>query len=422
MSVPVGEAPTSFIQRIRQEFSFIKGNYAVLITSWILIDFAVEIPVAYYALYVLGLGATETIVGTIGLFQFLALASMQFPGGYLADKFGRKWLISSMTFGVTLSYIFYAIAPSWHFILIGAVLMSFFNSTYQPALMAMVADSLPPEKRGMGFGIVTLIASASTTPGPVVAALLFSNFGLIQGMRIGYGIIVGLFLIAAILRAFKLKETMVTVERPGLSEILKSYPVALKESLAVWKKVPSSMLYLFLSLLITQFGFATVMLYFPLFAINELLIDAAIWPLIMAAVPITIIILSIPVGKAVDKATRKIPLLASYLVFGASMWLFMNGNITVLFVSLALVGVGQVMLNAAFGALQADLTPRAERGKVMGFANFVGFIVMALGNLAGGVLYEHFSPHLPFLVAAASVLPSFVLTLLLVHEPEKKEE
>jgi MFS family permease len=94
---------------LRREFSFIKGNYAVLVVSWILIDFAMEIPTAYYALYVLGLGATETIVGTIGLFQFLALASMQFPGGYLADKFGRRWIVCLMTFGVALSFIFMAV-------------------------------------------------------------------------------------------------------------------------------------------------------------------------------------------------------------------------------------------------------------------------------------------------------------------------
>ncbi len=68
------------IQRIKQEFSFIKGNYAVLVVSWILIDFASEIPAAYYALYVLGLGATETILGTIGLFPILGSGFDAVPG------------------------------------------------------------------------------------------------------------------------------------------------------------------------------------------------------------------------------------------------------------------------------------------------------------------------------------------------------
>jgi MFS family permease len=411
-----------FLDKLRHEFAFIQGNYAVLVVSWILIDFAMEIPTAYYALYVLGLGATETIVGTIGLFQFLALASMQFPGGYLADKFGRRWIVCLMTFGVALSYLFYAAAPSWPFILIGAVLMSLFNSTYQPALMAMIADALPPERRGMGFGIVTLIASAATTPGPAVAAVLHTTFGLMDGMRVGYGIVVALFLAAAVLRVARLKETVTNPEKPRLGELLSSYPTAMKESFAVWKRVPRSLLYLFTSLIAVQFGFATVMVYFPVYAVKELLIDEAVWPLLMTAAPITTILLSIPIGKTVDKVSRKAPILLSYLLFGVAMCIFVHGNLPLLMLSLVIVGAAQVMMNAAFSALQADLTPRRERGKVNGFTNFAGFIFMAVGSLAGGILYEHFAPQLPFFIAAASVLPAFVLTWALVHEPEQREE
>jgi len=407
---------------LRNQFSFIKGNYAVLVGSWVLIDFAMEVPATYYALYVLELGATETIVGMIALFSFLALASMQFPGGYLADKFGRKWLISSMTFGVALSYIFYAVAPSWHLILIGAVLMSLFNSTYQPALMAMIADSLPAERRGMGFSIIMLITSASTTPGPIVAGILYNQFGMVQGMRIGYGIVVALFLVAAFLRLLRLKETVVNTEKPSLNELFHSYPIAMKESFGVWRKVPRSMLYLFLSLAIMTFGIATVHLYFVVYAVEELLIDKTVWSLILTALPITMIALSIPIGKIVDKVNRKLPILAAYIIFGVSMWLFVYGNLPRLFISLILVGAGQIMMNSAFSALQADLIPKEQRGKVNGFTNFANFILMAIGSAAGGILYEHVSPQLPFLLTIALVVPSFVLTLIMVHEPEKREE
>jgi len=412
----------TLVERLKHEFSFIKGNYAVLVGSWILIDFAMELPGTYYSLYVLKLGATETVLGMIGLFSFLALASMQFPGGYLADKFGRKWLISSMTFGVALCYIFYAVAPSWHFILIGAILMSLFNSTYQPALMAMVADSLPSERRGMGFSIIMLITSASTTPGPLVAGALRNQFGLVEGMRIGYGVVVVLFLIAAFLRLLRLEETMVNTRKPGLSELLHSYPVAMKESFAVWKKVPRSMFYLFLSLAVITFGVASVNLYLVVYATEVLLVDEAIWPFILTALPITMILLSIPMGKIVDKMSRKIPILVAYVIFAASLWLFVNGDLLRLFVSLVLFGAAQVMIGSAFSALQADLTPKEQRGKVNGFTNFVNCILMALGSLVGGILYEHVSPQVPFFLAIVLIVPSFALTLMMVHEPEKKEQ
>jgi len=407
---------------LRHEFSFIRGNYAVMITSWLLVDFASELPATYFSLYVLGLGATETILGVIGLSQFLALASLQFPGGYLADKYGRKWLISTMTFGVALSFILYAVAPSWPFILVGVILMSIFNSTYQPALNAMISDSLPAEKRGMGFGIVMLIASVSTTPSPAVAGVLRANFGLIPGMRIAYGIVIVLFLIAAFFRFFFLKETVVTASRPSLNEIFQSYPTALKESFSVWRKIPKSMLYLFLSFSVVTFGFSAITLFTVIYATRVLLIDEVVWAFLIAILPITTIVLALPVGKIVDKIKRKTPILLSTLVFGLTMWIFVNGDLARVALALVLLGVAQVMMMTSFSALQTDLTPKEQRGKVNGFINFANYIVMAGGSLVGGYMYEHVAPQAPFMLAIACVLPSFLLTLVLVKEPEKREE
>ena len=409
-----------FRDTLRREFSFIKGNYAILVLSWILMDFSMELPATYYALYVLELGATETILGMIGFSSFLALAAVQFPGGYLADKFGRRWLVSSMTFAVALCYIFFAIAPSWHFILIGTVVMSLCH-IYQPALMAMIADAVPSERRGMGFSLIMLIVSASTTPGPFVARILYLQFGLVDGMRIGYGIVTALFLVAAFIR-LRLTETMTDVRRPGVREILSSLPISLKESLRVWKSVPRSMFYLFLSLVTLNLGWATSNLYLVVYAVQELGIDEAIWPLILTGLFVAMIVLAIPVGKVVDRFNRKVPLLFSYAAFLAGLLFFMSGDFSRVFVSLVLFGVANILINAAYGALEADLTPKAQRGKVMGFSNFSNDIVMAIGNLIGGILYEHFSPQLPFYFTSALLLPSFLLTLIKVHEPEKREE
>jgi predicted MFS family arabinose efflux permease len=241
-------------------------------------------------------------------------------------------------------------------------------------------------------------------------------------MRIAYGIVVILFLAAAFLRFFFLKETVVSASKPHLKEIIHSYPAALRESFSVWRKLPKSMLYLFLSFSITIFGFSATNLFIVVYATRVLLIDEVLWAFIIAIVPVTTIILAIPVGKFVDKIKRKIPLLVSMLILGLSMWVFVYGDIARVAVSLILVGAGQVMLNASFGALQTDLTPREQRGKVNGFINFANYIIMAAGSLLGGYLYEHVSPQAPFLIAAAAVLPSFLLTLVLVKEPEEREE
>ena len=77
--------------------------------------------------------------------------------------------------------------------------------------------------------------SVSTTPAPAIALLLVTSFEPIRGMRVAYGIVVILFLIAAATR-LKLKETVRNVEKPNLKEALISYPEALQEGIKSLEK------------------------------------------------------------------------------------------------------------------------------------------------------------------------------------------
>jgi predicted MFS family arabinose efflux permease len=240
-------------------------------------------------------------------------------------------------------------------------------------------------------------------------------------MRVAYGIVVALFLVAASLR-FRLKETFVNTPRPSWEEFFRSYPTSLKESVKVWKRVPRSMLYLFLSGTVMMFGVSAVQLYLVDYAVNILSVDEAVWAYVLTVLPITMIILSVPIGKIVDKFNRRVPILFSYTFIFSALLLFVHGNLVLLFVSLMFLGAGLVMFNSGFGALQADLTPRDCRGKIQGFSSFVNYIVMALGTAVGGFLYEHLSPQLPFYLATLFIVPAFILTLTRVHEAEQRQE
>jgi MFS family permease len=153
-----------------------------------------------------------------------------------------------------------------------------------------------------------------------------------------------------------------------------------------------------------------------------LLIDEVAWAFLLAILPITTILLALPMGKLVDKIKRKTPILVATLIFGLAMYVFVNGDLTRVALALILLGAGQVMMNAAFGALQTDLTPKEQRGKVSGFINFANYLVLAAGSFVGGLLYEHVVPQAPFWLAIACVPVSFVLMLIFVKEPEKREE
>ncbi len=47
---------------------------------------------------------------------------------------------------------------------------------------------------------------------------------------------------------------------------------------------------------------------------------------------------------------------------------------------------------------------------------------VALGMLTGGFLYEHVNPQLPFSLLLVFLIPQLLVTIFLVHEPEKRED
>jgi MFS family permease len=409
--------------KLRDEFSFVQGNYLILVLSWVLMDFANEMPSLYYGPYVIyDLGATAPILGFIGFASVIALAAVQFPGGYLADRYGRRWLISTLTFGVAFSFLFYVFAPSWEWILVGAIIGNL-CLLYQPALMAMISDSTPPEKRGMAFSLTTLIGNVATTPAPIVAGIMVTVFTRAIGMRIAYGLVVVLYLSAAILRS-KLKETIKTAEKIKPKDLLASYPQSIKESISVWKKVPRSVYFLFISNLILTFAISLGQLFFSVYAVegekSVLNISQIDWALVSSALFIAMIVAAIPIGKLIDKIGRKAPLLLSHLVFVPAILFFIYGDLATLFIAMPLLGIGQLLFFSSFSSLQTDLVPRENRAKVIGFSQFVSYVLMAFGLLAGGVIYS-INPQLPFLLMMTALIPSFLVVALLVHEPEKRE-
>jgi len=144
----------------RGDQAVLRGNFLLITLSWIILFIAQPIPDTYASLFYIHLGADAFLLSIIGFAGSIAVALVQFPGGYLADKHGRRWLIVSMTFGLAVGSLFFIFAPSWQFILIGLLVQNV-CSIYGPALMAMVIDSLPSQNRGAGFSLQSVITVCS---------------------------------------------------------------------------------------------------------------------------------------------------------------------------------------------------------------------------------------------------------------------
>ena len=403
--------------KLKDEFSFIQGNYRILFISWILMDIAWEMPNPSFQYYVEALGGTEVSLGIIGLANFLGMAIVAFPGGYLADKCGRQKLVSTMSFGIALSFLFFAFAPSWEFILFGTIVSSL-CLIYQPALFAMVQDSLPHNRRGMGSSLIELIHGSFNTPGPIIAGFLLLQFGLIPSMRIVYLIMTTLFLIAAIWR-LKLKETMKNRKPIKFRYFITLYPKALKESFSVWKKVPSSMFWLCIVQAISMFSFSLIRVINAIYARDILHIPQNQWWLTFVPLLLTMVFASIPIGKMVDVIGRKIPLALGIITFGLSTLIFIFGDFTMVIISMILFGIALLLLMTSINALITDLVPEEKRGRVNGFNNFVSYFGQGLAMLIGGFLFAEVSPQLPFYLSMLLVFPILLVIYFQIKEPRK---
>jgi DHA1 family multidrug resistance protein-like MFS transporter len=407
-----------FKEFLWQEFSFITGNYRILVFSWMIMDLAMEMPHSNFQFYVRELGGTSVALGIIGLANFVAMAAVAFPGGYLADKYGRRWLIKTMTFAMALSFLFFAFAPSWHFVLLGSIVSSL-CLIYQPALFAMVQDSLPPERRGMGSSIIQLIHGTFNTPGPVIAIFLFAWFGKVMGQRIIYLLMTGLFLAAAVFR-LRLKETMTNREPIRFSYFISSYPQAIKESVSVWKLVPRTVLWLFSMRTLVMFSISLTGVINALYATDVLGITEEQWYFVFIPLLLTMVVASLPIGKLVDKIGRKIPIVLGLFVLGVGTVIFIFGNYVMIMVSMSLFGFAHMLIMSGAMALSTDLIQPVNRGKVVGFNNFFGYILMGLGMLLGGYLYGNFIPQSPFIISLGATFIALLMVVFLIHEPKKR--
>jgi DHA1 family tetracycline resistance protein-like MFS transporter len=408
------------VDYLREQFSFITGNYRILIISWVIMDLAMEMPVPNFQYYVQELGGKEfpLALGVIGFANFLAMAVVAFPGGYLADKYGRRWLITTMTFGLTFSYIFFALAPTWHFILLGTIIQSL-CLIYQPALFAMVQDSLPEERRGIGSSLIQMVHGTFNTPGPIVAGILLLQFGLVLSMRIVYFIVMALFLVAAIWR-LRLKETIKNAEPIRFRYFISSYPQAIKECCVdVWKIVPKSVLWLITVQILLMFANSQVNVINAIYARDQLGVPEELWWLTFLPLLVTMMLASIPIGKMIDRVGARRPLMLGPLVLALALLLFVNGNFVTIMISMCLIGIVFLLVMASGMTLTASLVEPQNRGKVRGLLSFMGYLFSGVGMLLGNILYD-LVPQLPFYLAIGLTVPMVLIVYFRVHQPKRQ--
>ena len=95
--------------------------------------------------------------------------------GWLVSLFGRKRFFMTCMAIFTISSLFCGLAPNLGFLLFFRVLQGAGGGGLQPMAQAILADTFPPEKRGLAFSIYGITAVCAPAIGPTLGGWLTDN-------------------------------------------------------------------------------------------------------------------------------------------------------------------------------------------------------------------------------------------------------
>jgi len=146
------------------------------------------------------------------------------------------------------------------------------------------------------------------------------------------------------------------------------------------------------------------------------------WSIIASLQTLSAIVLKIPGAWIADKSGKKKVLVISALACAPFTILFTLSHsfVQILIVMLLLVVAG-IYYGPVHEALQADLTPRSIRGRIITLWIIGNAFVGAIGVFVGGLLCHTVRPETPFYVFTAAELVAVAFLVAGVREPLEKE-
>jgi DHA2 family multidrug resistance protein len=127
--------------------------------------------------YIAGGLAASNDQSTWVLTSYLVSNAIVLPiSGWLAGTFGRKRFFMSCLVIFTVSSLLCGFAPSLGFLLFFRILQGAGGGGLQPMAQAILADTFPPQQRGLAFALYGITAVMAPTIGPTLGGWITFNY------------------------------------------------------------------------------------------------------------------------------------------------------------------------------------------------------------------------------------------------------
>ena len=148
----------------------LERNVVVVSAVVFLLGFGEELWKKFLPKYLEALGAGAGVVGLFGTTKDFFDAVYQYPGGWLADRVGRRRAFLTFIALASAGYLVYLLSPSWPYVFLGLALSMSWHSMASPAVFAVIGDALPKERRAMGFTLQSMLKRVPMAVAPLITS------------------------------------------------------------------------------------------------------------------------------------------------------------------------------------------------------------------------------------------------------------
>ena len=397
-TIPTGK-PVSLRIRLADYFS-LERNVSIASAAVFLLGLGEELWKKFLPKYLEALGASTPLIGLFGTAEDFFDAIYQYPGGWIADRLGRRRAFLIFVAIASAGYLVYYFASSWPLVFVGLALAMAWQSMASPAIFAVIGDSLPRERRAMGFTLQSILKRVPIVIAPIIGGTMIASLGIIKGVRAG-------LLITLALAAF----TFLLVLKVNI-EIKASAATNIR---GVWRSFHRALKRLLISDIIIRMCEGMTGVLTILYVTNIQGFSTARYGTLIAIQMTTSILVYLPAGKIADRIGRKPFVIATFLSFGLfPLTVMMAPNFAFLIVAFIIGGLREIG-EPSRKAMIVDFAREDLRARSVGLYYLMRSLSITPAAAIGGLLWK-IAPQVPFVTAGIIGLVGTIVFTLTVDE------
>ncbi len=337
----------------------------------------------FLPLYLLALGGSVFAVGALNALDNLLSALYSFPGGYLSDKLGYKRALIVFTAIAMGGYLIVILIPTWVAVFIGSFFFISWTAISLPAVMSLVSNVVPKEKRTMGVSVHSLIRRIPMALGPIIGGIFIGAMGKVTGVRVAFACAFGLAFIA-ILAFWKLVD-----DQPATK------PIKIKEA---WRGISPSLRTLLISDILIRFAEQIPYAFVVVWVVEVQKLSALQFGILTTVEMLTAMTVYIPIAYLADRTRKKPFVLTTFVFFTAFPLALMFAKsffaLILVFILRGLKEFGEPTRKS----LIMDLAPEDRKAATFGTYYLIRDVVVSGAALTSAYWWS-MAPEVNFLVA-----------------------